>query len=306
MVILQTDKHSIPPRGDPYASGRHRATGRNDATALILCTTDIASAEMVGITPNGIVTQAIANAAARSKFVNPALVGLSAVPPPWFDGTQHSHLPTDEPESKLVATSGAFPGAFRLFHFDSVWKISKGRQDHRLYTLADGGIGDNLGLILAYPANHLAQFSVKARRNQEGGGAALAAGSWQLDGWLVDALIVSDASAAPVRNTRSSTLSDLGRTIDSIYLATGGDQMSGNLDSTIDRRPAILITPKTPPRACHERGTGEPIGTISGFALARDRARLSGGPEWHCNQSHLHDNFRDGPGVHHSTHTGRR
>jgi predicted acylesterase/phospholipase RssA len=243
---------------------RHADTPKPGLPELMVCTTDVAAAEMVGITPRGVVTQQIAPAAARSSFVNPANAGLGSSPPPWFDVDPHAGLPGNRRLAELVAASGAFPAALNPLRVEKKYGESAGRADVKTYVLSDGGVGDNLGSVLAYDANNMAQFAAKARANGgKGGGAEMAAVNWQLDNWLVDLLIVSDGSAISPNAAPSSALSEVGSALDSIYAATGGDQMRGTLDPSLKPPPAILISPLTllrtrDPKALAEDST-EPL-----------------------------------------------
>jgi predicted acylesterase/phospholipase RssA len=225
---------------------KHADTTRPDLPELMVCTTDVAAAEMIGITPRGTVIQAIAPAAARSSFVNPANAGLGSSPPPTFDESSHAGLPGDHRLAELVAASGAFPAALNPLRVEIKYGNSTERTDTRTYVLSDGGVGDNLGSVLAYAANDLAQFAVKARAGGgRGGGAEMGAVNWQLDNWIVDLIIVSDGSAISPKSAPHSTLAEIGSAIDSMYAATGGDQMRGKRDPSLPSPPAILISPLT-------------------------------------------------------------
>ena len=246
---------------------RHADTSKPGLPELMICTTDVASAEMIGITPRGIVKQSIAPAAARSTFVNPANAGLGSSPPPSFDEGSHAGLPDDRRLAELVAASGAFPAALNPLRVVKRYAISDEQTDVKTYVLSDGGVGDNLGSVLAYAANNAAQFAAKSRANGgRGGGAEMAAMNWQLDNWLVDLLIVSDGSAVSSNAAPSSALSEIGSAIDSMYAATGGDQMRGTLDPSLKPPPAILISPLTllltrDPKALAQDST-EPLTTL--------------------------------------------
>jgi predicted acylesterase/phospholipase RssA len=225
---------------------RHADTAKPGLPELMVCTTDVAAAEMIGVTPRGVVKQAIAPAAARSSFVNPANAGLGTSPPPSFDESSHAGLPGERRLAELVAASGAFPAALNPLRVEKKYSISPERTDVKTYVLSDGGVGDNLGSVLAYAANNAAQFAAKSRAGGgRGGGAEMAAVNWQLDNWLVDLLIVSDGSAVSSNAAPSSALSEIGSAIDSMYAATGGDQMRGTLDASLKPPPAILISPLT-------------------------------------------------------------
>lgn len=224
---------------------RHADSPKPGLPELMICTTDVAAAEMIGITPRGVVIQMIAPAAARSSFVNPANAGLGTSPPPSFDEEPHAGLPGDRRVAGLVAASGAFPAALNPLHVEKKYGESP-ELGIKTYVLSDGGVGDNLGSVLAFDANNMAQFAVKARANGgKGGGAEMAAVNWKLDNWLVDLLIVSDGSAIGSNATPSSALSEIGSALDSMYAATGGDQMRGTLDPSLKSPPAILISPLT-------------------------------------------------------------
>lgn len=246
---------------------RHADTSKPGLPELMVCTTDVAAADMIGITPRGIVKQAIAPAAARSSFVNPANAGLGSSPPPSFDEASHSGLPDERRLAELVAASGAFPAALNPLRVEKKYTISTEQTGVKTYVLSDGGVGDNLGSVLAYAANNAAQFAAKSRANGgRGGGAEMAAVNWQLDNWLVDLLIVSDGSAVSSNAAPSSALSEIGSAIDSMYAATGGDQMRGTLDPSLKPPPAILISPLTllltrDPKALAQDST-EPLTTL--------------------------------------------
>jgi predicted acylesterase/phospholipase RssA len=243
---------------------RHAETSRSGLPELMVCTTDVAAAEMIGITPRGVVKQAIAPAAARSSFVNPANAGLGSSPPPWFDEDPHAGLPDGRRLAELVAASGAFPAAINPLRVEKRYAVSDDPADVKTYVLSDGGVGDNLGSVLAYAANNAAQFAAKSRAGGgKGGGAEMAAVNWQLDNWLFDLLIVSDGSAISSNAPPSSALSEIGSAIDSMYAATGGDQMRGTLDPGLKPPPAILISPLTLVRTRNPKalaaGSTEPL-----------------------------------------------
>jgi predicted acylesterase/phospholipase RssA len=204
---------------------RHADSARAGLPELMICTTDVAAGELVGVTPRGVVVQRITPAAARSAFVNPAGAGLGAPPPPWFTESSHAGLPGDRRLAELVAASGAFPAALNPLRVEKEYVISPERTDTRTYVLSDGGVGDNLGSVLAYAANHLAQFAARARaQGGRGGGAEMAAAEWQLDNWLVDLMIVSDGSAIAANSPPGSAVEEIGSAIDTMYAATGGDE----------------------------------------------------------------------------------
>lgn len=77
---------------------------------------------------------------------------------------------------------------------------------------------------------------------------------------------MSDGSAVSSNAPPSSGLSEIGSAIDSMYAATGGDQMRGTLDPGLKPPPAILISPLTllrtrDPKALAEDST-EPLVTL--------------------------------------------
>jgi predicted acylesterase/phospholipase RssA len=263
---------------------RHADTPQPGLPELMVCTTDVAAADMIGITPHGVVIQTIAPAAARSSFVNPANAGLGLSPPPWFDEDSHAGLPGNRRLAELVAASGAFPAALNPLRVEKRYVISNERTDVKTYVLSDGGVGDNLGSVLVYAANNAAQFMVKSRANGgRGGGAEMAAVNWKLDNWLVDLVIVSDGSAISSSSPPSSVVSEIGSAIDSMYAATGGDQMRGTLDPGLKPPPAILISPLTllltrDPKALAEGSTAPLVHIPFGTELVLSPSAPGGPP----------------------------
>jgi predicted acylesterase/phospholipase RssA len=224
---------------------KHKETVSQARPELMICTTDVAAGELVGVTPHGIVTQQLAPAAARSSFVNPAKAGLGTSPPPNFRESEGAGLPGELRLSQLVAASGAFPGALNPLHVKKDYIISETRTDTRNYVLADGGVGDNLGLVLSYAADNLAEFAELSRNNKINNGMALSAKNWNLDKWNVDLIIASDGSAISPKSAPDSFLGEIGSSIDTMYNATGGDQMRGTQDPSLKTPPAILLSPRT-------------------------------------------------------------
>lgn len=228
-----------------YLNGlKHRDTGLEEGPELMVCTTNIAAAEMLGITPYGIVTQRITLAAARTRFANPAAAGIGETLPPNFTPNRSGGLPDNERLATLVSASGAFPGAFNPVRRILKWEDEPGGTGDYIF-LADGGLGDNLGLTLAVAANHLAQVAKLVLSGRKGyGGIDLSIPDWRLSRWDVDLILVSDGSALGPGNIPTSGLAEIGSAIDTMYAATGGVNMVGKIDAEIAAPPAVLLTPR--------------------------------------------------------------
>ena len=214
--------------------------------ALMLCTTDIYGSDMIGVLPRGIVEQRITTSVERSCFANPAAVGFGQLIPPSFTDSQSSGLPGSLPSAKLVAASGAFPGAFEALHVTTPIETSVLTHDTLQYLLADGGVGDNLGLVLLYGAHQLASYSQLARENRlQPSGVLEQVKQWPIDEWQIDLAIASDASAISSEELPRTSLAQVGRSIDVVYAATGGDQMTGRVDPQVTLPPTVLISPRS-------------------------------------------------------------
>jgi hypothetical protein len=226
-----------------YLNGlRHRDTGVQGCPELMVCMTDIAATEMLGVTPYGTVKQRIAPAAARTRFANPAAAGIGDPLPPWFSTSEQGGLPAGERLATLVSASGAFPGALNPVH--------PARTGGRDYVLADGGIGDNLGLTLAVAANHLAQVKKSVESGFSYGGVDLSVPEWKLSRWDVDVFLLSDGSAITPSSVPKSTIGEIGSAIDTMYASTGGTSIVGKTeplgksDPEIGVPPIIILTPR--------------------------------------------------------------
>jgi predicted acylesterase/phospholipase RssA len=203
---------------------------------LMLCTTDIGSGELVGILSNGAITLRIESAIRRTAFMT-AGVGYGEPAKPEFADSDSCGIPDHLRIAQLVAASGAFPGALRPLVVPTA--------DHT-YVLADGGIGDNLGISLALSAVELAKFSKQSRDSEEAdrSPAQDRAASWHLEKWELDLLIVSDGSAIRVSSLPKSELGMIGDAIDTMYLATGGSQIVGQYEPSIAPPEALLLSPR--------------------------------------------------------------
>ncbi|HEX9459688.1 MAG TPA: patatin-like phospholipase family protein [Thermoanaerobaculia bacterium] len=223
---------------------RHRDFGASPE--LMLCTTDLSGSEMIGVNRYGAVEQPIATAVERSCFANPAAVGMGKTVPPAFTMSADCGLPADETTSSLVAASGAFPGAFRPKRVVTSIETSVISHTTLQYLLADGGVGDNLGLVLLDDAHQLAHASRLERQKQISPAIVPnAMAQWPIAAWETDLVIASDASAISPRSTPRTSLAEVGRAIDVIYASTGGDQMTGRVSGDASIPPTILITPRS-------------------------------------------------------------
>lgn len=214
---------------------------RQDRPELMLCTTDLLGQRMMGFTGRGVIIQPISVAQERSHFSNPVKFDWGKPAPPQFSYYEDVGLSEDERLSRLVAASGAFPGAFKPYRI-----LPSIASKHGLL-LVDGGLGDNLGLTLASGAAELAQYSELARRKQLKGvmdSNEEEYGRWPLGNWRVGLVISSDGSELAPGTTPKSGIAEISRAIDVIYATTGGDASEGQIDPLVHDPSAILLSPR--------------------------------------------------------------
>jgi len=209
---------------------------------LMICSTDLLSGQMIGVTDEGLVVQQIAPATQRSQFVNN--IGADTSDPPSFlsYGDESGYWPASL--AKLVAASGAFPGALRGLPVSDLdlEKPEFLRPTRRL--LVDGGLGDNLGLVLLKDAHQLSEFRATLDK-KDTSSLATAARSWTMADWRSSLFIASDASAIPTVPEHMNFVLETTRSVDISSLASGGDAAYGLLSKNIAIPPAILISPRS-------------------------------------------------------------
>jgi len=250
---------------------------RRGMPELMLGTTDLVGGAMVGVTSHGLVIEPIAPSTSRTTFAElptrtPRLGSATSYRPSSEFG-----FPSDAQLSRLVAASGAFPGAFPPLLVERQRRrdveSTPTRDDSLRLLLADGGVGDNLGLSLLRAA------------------ASLASGTNDLRRWKVDLVIASDASAYPGTRLPTSALQRVGRAIDVVYLATGGDNPLLARSTSFAPPPTLLLSPRDftsrlpDARDALGSATQVPFGMDSVFITAtRDRCgALPPSPTWRLN-----------------------
>jgi predicted acylesterase/phospholipase RssA len=209
---------------------------------LMICTTDLLSSQMIGVTDEGLVVQQIVPATQRSKFINNT--GADTPDPPTFlsYGEESGYWPLSL--AKLVAASGAFPGALRGLPISDLdlEKPESSRTTHRL--LVDGGLGDNLGLVLLKDAHQLSQFRALLDE-RDTSRLANSARSWTIANWQSSLFIASDASAIPAIPEHMNFVLEATRSVDISNLAGGGDAAYGRIREDVAIPPAILVSPRS-------------------------------------------------------------
>ncbi|MDQ3997862.1 MAG: patatin-like phospholipase family protein, partial [Gemmatimonadota bacterium] len=223
---------------------------------LLVNVTDLVSSERIGLTPRGVLQPISYDPVNRQDYANPTgLVGFfgdfaafrDAVPERW---------PANELLSRVVAASGAFPGAMRPVAVFAPKEVSLDTTQAGWYVFADGGIADNTGLASVRDAIGLARDyaiykrcasglapdtssrSIEARCGERPWGVSAA-----LEPWLVDVIVMSDGSAMSKAVTPTTTLAELGRTADVMYRMSGPQRPAPD-DTTVALTPVLLISPK--------------------------------------------------------------
>jgi hypothetical protein len=218
--------------------------------------TDLVSSERIGLTARGVLQPTSYDPVNRQDYANPTgLVGYygdfaafrDAVPEGW---------PANEPLARVVAASGAFPGAMRPIAVFAPKEVSLDTTQAGWYVLADGGIADNTGLASVRDAISLARdFSVYKRcvfalgADTAGHSVEQRCGErpWgvspALEPWLVDIVVMSDGSAMTKTVTPTTTLAELARTADVMYRMSGPQRPPPD-DTTVAKTPVLLVSPK--------------------------------------------------------------
>jgi predicted acylesterase/phospholipase RssA len=213
---------------------------------LLICMTDLVKGRAIGIWSGGVISMPLVSYSRRASFVNPLPLQGSS------EGDIEALLSRDlqdEPVSRLVAASGAFPLAFppypllyeRTHSQAEIDLFSHGssplpeKEIFALALFADGGLADNLGLAMFREAARRARRSAQ----EKGEGQA----SRPQEGFDVDLILASDGSALPDRGSPRSALGEAGRAIDVVYLAAGEESMTipGQQDTL--NLPMIVLSP---------------------------------------------------------------
>jgi predicted acylesterase/phospholipase RssA len=193
---------------------------------LLLCTTDVESGMMIGITPRGLIKRWLEPPAGRLPFANTG--DRKYIGTPFWEW-----LPDEigsERLSYLVAASGAFPGAFPPVRIFRKGEETTTRRRTVVVSLSDGGLADNLGLELLNASRTLAAAGDdNIFHNKETVMKAMA-------DYRVDVIIASDGSAFVSRDRTETPLAEIGRAIDTVYLASGPSPMTPT-------PPTVLLSP---------------------------------------------------------------
>ena len=183
------------------------------APRLMICTTDLCSGSFLGFSEEGVLRRFMIQSEGEGRFYQrqgPARRGEVGL----LRGLGRE-FPRREYLSRLVAASGAFPGAFNAVSEEMYLDKPDGdAQKKKPVLLADGGITDNsaLTMLLLAPA--------------------------KLEDWKVDVAVSSDASALFAEQSDFTALGELSRAIDIVYANVGVRRFR-----QASRSPQILLSP---------------------------------------------------------------
>ena len=194
--------------GDTSDSGHH--------DELMLCATELSSGALVGFLNNGAVVKPVDPPVWRFGSLSMKKTPSAASFITWSERARHSSH-----AAMLVAASGAFPGAFKPVKVPISGKLQPNTPLTNPMVLSDGGITDNLGLVLLYTAADLAKSA-----------DAPNAPSKQ---WVVNTVIASDGSALSAPQTPSNTVRVLSAAIDAVSRTSAAASLV-----TLDPLPVIL------------------------------------------------------------------
>jgi predicted acylesterase/phospholipase RssA len=211
------------------AKHRHETDADGNRIELMLCMTDIVNSAMIGVTPHGYLEQVVNPPTARFNFMaRPLPIELGD-----FRRNDPTALPGERNLAMLVAASGAFPGAFKPLRV-SVVNASGSRTDTVRMVLADGGMADNLGLVLLYTARHLVRNRTVTQAMHISDEAVQAVNRWD-----VNFVIASDGSALSAPVIPASGIEEMGSSINLVSRASAGERLAGEYENP----PTVLLSP---------------------------------------------------------------
>ena len=225
---------------------------------LLVNTTDLITGQRVALSPHGILTQFSHDPVSRQRYANPT--GFIIANPTYagFDDRLLEDWPSTEPLARVVAASGAFPGALRPVLGFAHNPLELDPHKGSWFALADGGLADNTGLGSVRDALGLAherlRFEDCSARSPAGSRASTVPGcgwirdvwgmsDWDLNPWLVDVIVMSDGSAMGKTALSRTALAELGRAADAMYRMSG-PQLPAESDSDVASIPILLLSPR--------------------------------------------------------------
>ena len=236
-------------------------TGRPE---MMVATTDVATHSMIGITPHGFVNVYLYPQLDRFTFANPARLGDRHNRALFFpDGL--AHVPGEERLSRLVAASGAFPGAFRGYRIEAPYTLEGYAPGKFVHLLTDGGVADNSGIVLLDAAQELALESQRCAASAPFCSEQNPPQAWNLSRWKIDLILASDASAYAGGALPSGGFDEFVDAMDMTTEVSGGKDMLVERDAAGDPRPPILLlsprsyTPDPPEFDNHQLRVAPPI-----------------------------------------------
>ena len=226
---------------------------------LLVNVTDLVSSERIAISARGVLQPTSYDPINRQDYANPTgLVGFFGDFAAFRESAPES-WPANEPLARVVAASGAFPGAMRPVAVFAPKEVSLDTTQAGWYVLADGGIADNTGLATVRDAMSLARdyaiykqctsgFASDASKSEGEIETRCGERPWgvsaTLEPWLVDIVVMSDGSAMTKASTPTTTFAELGRTADVMYRMSGPARPAPE-DTMVAQLPVLLISPKS-------------------------------------------------------------
>jgi predicted acylesterase/phospholipase RssA len=221
---------------------------------LLVNVTDLVSSERLAITARGVLQPISYDPVNRQDYANrTGLVGYFGEYAAFRESVAEG-WPANARLSRIVAASGAFPGAMRPVAVYAPKEVSLDTSQAGWYVMADGGIADNTGLASIRDAIGLARdyaiykrcasplgadsVAIEARCGGKPPGVSPA-----LEPWLLDVVVMSDGSAMTKMSTPTTTLAELASTADVMYRMSG-PQRPPPEDTTVAQTPVLLLSPK--------------------------------------------------------------
>lgn len=208
---------------------------------VMLCSTDLIHGRAIGISALGTLAVRLRSTTERADVANPVREVMPFSEREAVQACDPEGAPVlrDERVSILVAASGAFPGVFNPLMVVRNLRTGRhslksvvGNDECAEYLLADGGLGDNLGLGLLREATARAAEPSSGRNSP-------------FRDFRTDVILVSDGSALMSRRVPQGVLAELGRAADVTYLATGEQAFASTPGHGVEPTCTVLLSPQT-------------------------------------------------------------
>jgi hypothetical protein len=222
----------------------------NARPRLLICTTDLRTGALVGLTPAGMVMRSAPrpDRADEDVFV------------PWPAGIVGRPLPL----SLAAAISGAFPGAFPSRRF--VVPAGEGKY---VLGLADGGVADNSGVLLMMAADRLAWTQPREappKDTLEGHLLAQVGGQRSLDAsWQLDLILASDGGMPLMPFGEGGVLGGFFRAMDVVHAMSQASKKDAGGRPFVTFNPRSFLLALAPRATKNTHADAEALGTGVSF-----------------------------------------